>query len=76
LNQAHAFALGEDPTTVERLRAVQPAEHDDEPTQVEREPRRRRLRFVAQEHLPVAQFACAVATTAAALVYVLTLFFK
>lgn len=71
MNQAHAFALGEDPTTVERLR-VAAAEHDDEPTQVEREPRRRRLRFVAQENLPVAQFACAVATTAAALLYVLT----
>lgn len=62
VNQArNVFRLGEDdPTRVA----------EDRP----REPRRRlsvRLVVVCQEHLPVAQFACAVATTAAALLYVL-----
>jgi len=64
VNQArNVFRLGEDdPTRVAE-------------DQVQGRERRRRLSVrlvvVCQENLPVAQFACAVATTAAALLYVL-----
>ncbi len=69
MNQArNVFRLGEDdPTRV----ADDPLER--------RDPRRRlsvRLVVVCQENLPVAQFACAVATTVAALLYVLTIVCK
>jgi hypothetical protein len=64
VNQARVFRLDEDePTRV------------NQDQRLVREPRRRlsvRLVVVCQENLPVAQFACAVATTAAALLYVLT----
>jgi hypothetical protein len=79
LNQAHAFALGEDPTMVERLRVEH--DHDDEPTQVGPEPRRRRslsaaIRLQAADNLPIAQFVCAVVTSLAALLYAVSFLTK
>jgi hypothetical protein len=81
LNQAQVFDLGADPTTVERLRAVPLDNHDEEPTLVGPEPRRRRsisaaIRLQAADNLPIAQFVCAVVTSLAALLYAVSFLTK